>query len=112
MHPTNTIFENQIAKKAPLKRDLLGAYRDSKAFTHSIVQNLLPQLPLCFRFEFSTTVLPFLAFLAHVTRVAQPMGHNLRDAVKQSAEEICEIEELHLAGHYSHMHSENNTYRQ
>ncbi len=34
MHPTNTIFENQIAKKAPLKRDLPGAYRDSKAFNN------------------------------------------------------------------------------
>ena len=34
MHPTNTIFENQIAKKAPLKRDLLGAYRDSNAFSN------------------------------------------------------------------------------
>lgn len=94
MHPTNTIFENQIAKKAPLKRDLLGAYRDSNAFSnlhlkYSIFStiahtntlnrsNLLAQLLLCFRFELSI----------HATRVARPMGHSLRDAVKRSAGDL------------------------
>lgn len=53
MHPTNTIFENQIAKKTPLRRDLLRAQPSLPAqchvqFRYSVNQLDMLSRSLCF----------------------------------------------------------------